>query len=737
MKQTPQYQKSVPIEITSEPNPNSAYQSLINSFEKFSEGLAAVSQHVSVEEAQQRRETIKNNISNTYQQFSLDALKNPDQNAGLSGFYESSKKYAQGLLQQTDQYNKPYVSNLVDYYHNHHQYAIEKNAILQNKRIEQVGAYDRINRATEDVVSSVQNSSPMVDEEGTNVQFDAPKALIADQIKNMEHDVALGLITPARFSEAKKSLITKYTSEVYLKQYQDHVDAGTGNEFIQHLQDRNFDIPGFSIDDKTKLIGKMIHIRDQGKAGAQTAISQLRSQMTDEVVRVQNGGLPNQGLIEQVSALDPKAAENFNRDIDVAEHVFSAKQATQYKSPSEISAYKVAALQHLDVNDPNYGRLREIYDKSVQAIDAQELAIRKDPMEYMIKIPAINDAVNTYLQATNSFSQGEQHLNTPYNSTIPKPYMSIIQAEMNKGLTLNGSGNNRVRLLYNDLASVMVNDITSASPTEKIQKMNEWRDDYGGSLAFNLVVKQLVDAGMPSNYALLAGFDPNSSQAKDIASAFSVSSTELASELNKQDSSLTTAINKTSSYDVFSREKGTDNFRSFLNSTSAYAGQVDREYLNNVAQSVQQLAYYYTLTQGLDPHSAVEKAEDIVAARYNYATINESEIRIPKEVPRGTIISFADKVQPEMDKFKWDLKGFDKDYARQLIEQGHWKNDAVDYGVVWVDANGKLWTDADGHPFGFSFEEAKTGIRSPLVPDHLPLNEIQEEEINDGQTVGK
>lgn len=733
----PEYKKSVGLQVTQQPDQEAAGSMMINAFRNFSEGAASLSQSYSKEQATQQREILKNNISNAYRAYSLEALKNPDQNAGLAGYVESSKQYAKQLIGQTDSFNKQYVNNLIDYYHNEHMYTVEKNAIEQNKRVASTEAYSRINTATADWKNAINTSKPMVDDQGNDVQFDSAKALFATQLKNMETDAQHGLIRPERLGDGKATLTKQFVGEMFLKRYEDHVSAGTGDQFIMDLRKPEVNIPGYSIEDKTKLIGQMIHIRDQGRSAANVAVGQIKSKMHDEITRVTKGGIPNTELQEQVKALDEPTYDKLMEDTNVAQHVYSATQAATYKSPEEVEQLK-NNLRSIDPNDSNFGHLNKIADTAIKAIDLQTKQFKQNPMAEMLKDPALSETVNSYQQAYNSNSVGENLMNTPFNSQVPKPWNSIIQAQLHRGLTINGEGarqgsaGTRVRLLENSQVPGMVNSIMQSTPKQKIELMNKWNEEYGGGLAFNLVVKQLVDGGMPAQYALLANIDPSSKDAADVSEAVSVPLKELASELHKKDPTAVTAINNRSTSDVFgvsgglfATANGTDSFKSFMNSTSRHSGDVDREYYNSISTTVQQLAYYYSLVGHLNDSDAVSKAENVIASRYDYAVINNQEIRIPHDTTSDIVKSYAAKLTPQVMTFPFDTKGYDKDYAKELIHQGHWKNDSADYGLVWVDVNGKLWNDKNGHPLSFSFDEAKTGIRHIETPpaSKIPLRE--------------
>jgi hypothetical protein len=350
--------------------------------------------------------------------------------------------------------------------------------------------------------------------------------------------------------------------------------------------------------------------------------------------------------------------------------------------------------------------------------------------------------VDNYETAYNADAVGTNHKYTPFNSEVPKPWQAAIDLQLKRGLTLNGKGDSRVRILENAQVPEMVNSIMIANGVEKIQLMNKWRDEYGGGLPFNLVVKQLVDKGMPAPLAMLANLDPNSHDAQVVAEAFSIPSATLASELKKKDPGAIKDINHQALTDTYGIQSTgylfgligggpegnrTPAFNSFMASTSRFSGDVNREYFNSIAATVQQMAQYLTLTQGIGADEAVKKSEDIIAARYDYVTITNNDIRVPKTLPGSTVQTYAATIEPEVATFDWDTKGYDKDYARELIRQGHWKNDNADHGLVWVDANGKLWNDKNGHPLSFSFEEARTGVRDDIrnyEPEPAPAEDM-------------
>lgn len=727
----PAYEKSVGLQVTEQPNPEGAANMMINSFRNFSETTAAFAQGVTKEAAQQQRETLKNNISNTYRQFNLDALRNPDQNAGLAEYTEKSRQYAAGLMQQTNKFNKPYVNNLVDYYHNEHQYSIEKNAIAQNQRALSVEAYENYNNATRDWKDAINNSHPMVDEDGVDHQFDTSRALLADQLRNMERDAKLKHLDPAMLGKGRGELIKLYTESEYLKRYQDHVQQGLGNQFIKDMQKPGNHIPGYNEDDKRQVIDKMIKIRDEGKRGAHVAIGQMTHQMSNDILSVKNGGMPNAELQNDLDALDPIKGAAHREQVVVAQSSYAAKESVRYKSPEE-KAEEKRKLLNIDYSKPDAPQKRRIADASITAIDNQDKEIQANPLGFVMKNPAIENAVNNWEQAFNANATGEPHKYTPFNSSVPKPWDSIIQEEMHLGMTLNGKNENSVRLIDPTRVNSMINEVMQADPIDKVIWMNKLNDEYGGGLPFKLVVNQFVAAGLPRIYSLLATIDPNSPDAARLAEVVSIPAADVAKDLESKQKHSVSYIQKKSINDVFSQQLGgTTNFQAFLSTIPRYSDQFNAELKQDMASDIAQIANYYALTANMTSQEAVNKAENIVANRYNYTSMNNKQVRLPKNISAQAVKSYAAKMRADLSKFNFNMEGFDRVRAQQAITHGYWGNDSIDDGLVWIDANGLMRTDANGHPYAFSFRDAEIGMKHINIPVTKKLETPQVQQNSD------
>lgn len=726
----PKYERSVATEVVAQPNMQEAGALLINSFRQFSNLATDVATQYNRQEASGEKEIIKNNISNAYKSFSLDSLKMPDQNKGLEDYNEKHQQYSKGMIAQANPFNKAYVTNLTDYYYNQHIMQVERNAIQQNKNIAEVNFAQTNENATNDVMHAIDNAVPTIDKDGNDVTYAAATALHVMQLKNLkEHAIKSN---PAYFRIAEKELNEKFYTALWLNKYQRRVAAGHGDEFIAEVLDPKTEIPGFDTSAKSKLAGQMIKINQQNRTARHLSLGNLTVRIKEAAKRVEDGGMEDARLTEDINQNAAEHAEKYNSLMATSKSIYAGKQAAKYMTPSEINDF-VERIKPVDPNSQTYVADKEKWEKTSAAIYQQQKEFKANPMTQTLEDPTIQNLYNNYEQAQNVGAVGSNDkLNTPFSTYTPKPWDSVIRYQTSRGLTLNGK--NRVKLFDNSQVSERVNAIVAASPVEKLRLMNKWNDEFGGGLAFNLATKQLVEGGMPAQYTLLANIDPNSPQARDAAEAFSIPIKTLAEELRKKDSHAITEINNTSSGDVFGQSSyfggikfsGTDSFKSFMNTTSRYSGQVDREYNNNIATTVQQLAYYYALTKSLSSDDAVSKAEDVIGQRYDYTSLNNHEIRLPKNISQINVKNYAVKMEGHVNSFGWNLGRYDKDIAKELIKQGHWKNDTVDHGLVWVDANDKLWTDKNGHPLAFSFNEATTG-----VPDHVADNRLITQTEND------
>jgi hypothetical protein len=727
----PTYQSSVAIEPIPQVSGEGAASELINTFQNFSNTVSGVSQSISKNEATTQRSIIKNNISTSYKQFALQALAIPDQNQGLDHYNKLSKEYSKQLVGESSGHNHEYISNLTDYYHNQYITEIEKNAILQNKRRVQVDAYENMNQANIDVVNAIQNAEPLYaeDKDGNmqNHTYDNAMALMADSIKNMRQQAQLTNIQPERVAEAERQLYNLFTRNVYLKEYKNAVSENRGDEYIESLQDPNTSLVNFqgkTIEEREKhaIIGQMLAIRNNHLLASKGAISVLKTDITKEIDRItKTGGMENEDLTNRARQAGEQYANDLEQKRAMAQTAYQAREFSRTASPSEIK-------QHLDdlkpsADDPEYDKKMTVYNYAVQAVQKQDKEFRNNPMEQILQNSDIQQQVNDYEQAFNADAVGSDDKNyTPFNSTVAKPWDNIIKMQQHRGLTLNGKENGGVRLLDNAKVSEIINDINNSNGQQKVVLINKLNDEYGG-LPFNLVMKQLVSKGLNPGLAMLRNIDPNSPDAMDVGNAFSMPAAALSAEIKKLNPEAHKDIPQKANQDAFGISEGTPNFKSFLTSINT-----DADGMKNIANTVTHLSNYYLMTgKASDAATAITKAENVVAGRYDYTLLNNHPIRIPKTYPDKAVIDALKDSKKLVESYPWHINAnVNRDDAMELISNGFWRNDNVDHGVVWADANGRIWSDGNGHPLSKSFDEMAEPNTGPLKPSKpLPEGEIQ------------
>lgn len=739
----PKYDKSVAIQVVNQPDGSGTANMIINSFRNFSESVNSVTNRYIKQQDQSQKSVLKNSISTAYRQFAIDALKNPDQNAGFAEYKKNSEEYSKGLMQIAGS-NKEYVQNYTNYYFNTHAFTIEKNAIAQDKRAQEVAAYARIDQSVRDVKDSIANSVPMVDENGKDITYDATHAQIADYVKQMETEAKLGYLHPDTVHRAEKQLFQTFQQDVMLKEYERAIANGTGAEYLKKVRDPNYHIDGMDNVDKAGIIGRIVKAHDAGKVKSAGGIVQLNHDIKAETKRLAtDGGTPNQELMSRAEAAGEKYATQLQNATFTAQVANEARAAATYKTPSELNEYMANLKPKAD--DPDYFKKNDAYEYAVKAVQQQDKQFRSNPMAQIIKDPSISDQINDYEQAYNADAVGDPgKIYTPFNSIVAKPWMQIIQLQSQRGLTANGAGNKGIRLLdTKQRVPQILSDLQASSPDEKIAYINKLRDEFGEGLPFNLVMKQLTAAGMPPGLSMLRNFDPESTEANDISAAFSMPASVLTSQLKKlgdkagaqiaEDSF--THVRNAAHPDVgyFSTDSGnaTSDFKQYISTTKPSDDDV-----KSLASTVQQYAGYLYLTgkEGSES-SAMKHAENAIASRYDYTKIGNQPIRIPKDYPQMAITSYAEKAKSGVSSYPWYISdGVDRNDAMELINNGHWTNDNVDHGLVWVDANGRQWSDKNGKPMAISFSDANSPAKTET--GHVDSAKINHEITDDNLIVG-
>lgn len=712
--QLPVYEKSVRLEIANQPDTDSAAQNMINAFRNFSNATTEITGSYLRRESEERRDIIKNNISTAYRQFGTDALLEPDQQKALSDYDQKATDYGKGLLNETDPFNKAYVKNLLDYYSNEHRTPIIRDAVEQTKRVQQIDFIMRDNRATDDVLHAIQTSDPKLGDH----QFDAATSLHTQQIQFLQQQAVLGNISPSAFDSAVKTYRKQFMREVLLKKYKDAVAEGKAPEFLKSLVESS--IEGFDENDKASVFLSINKINDQHLTELGLSMSGLNEQKKKDIKAIEDSGaLPNVKLLDVVKQVQPAEAEKYRQEQEKAQTVWSIKQAAAQSTPAQIEELK-KQLRPTDPNEPQYMDKLDMYNRAFNAVDKQRTDYYKDPMASDQDQPFIQKLSRDYQLAEDAHAVGTPVKNSALNEPIQKPWDSIIQHQQAMGLSIYGDKSNRVRLLTDAQAREKVAAIEQANPREKIALFNQLHQQYDGGIRYNLVIKQLADAGLNSKLQFLGLFQPDDPQAQDIADAMTLPTKDMKDALTSKNKVWADSVDSGVNKGIYN-DSGTSNFKSYMKSTAAYAGGKSEDYLNSVQDVVQSLAYHYlNIGKENTPEKAVARAQDTLANRYEYINIHDQIVNVPKGYTPQIIKDYALKREEKLKDFPFKITESTQGGAlrpeqaaaldRDLIMKGHWVGGSNDNGLVWVDFNGRLPTDKEGHPFYFAFQDAEHGF---------------------------
>lgn len=708
----PFYTKTERIEVAPAVDVQSPAQALINSFQQFSQTASSAERLFIKYETDDQRQLIRDQVAKTYQDYSVNAMQQyADKNQALKAYDSQAYDYGKRYLENTPYIYRNYARNVIDYFANAHRAPILKNTLLQNKRVEQIASFDKFNQDTDNWENAIANSKPGVDKNtGEDLQFQEATSFYAQQQEALKKGFLDGTLPLSiqGYEHAKNSLKERFISKVYLKKYQDHVENGTGDQFLKDLADPKTNIEGFNEDQKSKLIGQLIKVNKQQKQAALLELGNLKDLEQAEIAHVENGAIPDSNLLDKIRFAKPQEFEKFNQRINIAQHVYSAKQAALYQSPNEVKEQIDSLLPKKD--DPMYAQKLALHDAVQKGITKFYKDYANDPMKYVLEDPTIKDMVNNYYQAQNAGALGTRLPGSPVNNPIEKPWNRIIQMQLNNGLSLTATKQaQRVKLLNSSDANSRIAAFNASDAMQKVNLINKWNDEFGGGSAFNIVMRQLIDKGLPKQAALLTYIEPGSPDAHDVVNAFSRQPQELHKMIGTTSYD---AIKNTVNDHIVENSGGTSNFQSFLNSVTKYSSGKNVDFYQDMTSAVTQLAMFYKASnRAMSEDEAVKKAENVIASRYQYPLINGDPVRVPHKYTPDSVVSYANHLKDKVGSFPFVLPKQNQDIAKMLIMRGHWANDGIDHGLVWVDENGALWRDKNGQPFGFSFDDAENYVR--------------------------
>lgn len=748
----PMYKSTVALESPPIADVQSPAQQLINSFSNFSTDINNAEVFATKYVVEGQRADIRNQISKTYSDYAIEANQNPDKQSALKIYNDKSSQYADGYLAQTSVWNRQYARNMLDYFANTHRTPILNNLMAQDRRTLDVKQAEDTQNSFNQVLSSIKNATPLIDKEGNDLTFDRSYALEADLYKNLTSNyVRNGGANPQE--SAIPNLRKKFTEERILKGYSDALHDGKGIEYLQELDNRfGKQLENFSTDERARFInGPLKEVRSAYFMQVGINLSDLKEQQNKALDLVENGGLENQNVSLAVQQTQPPdIVEEYKKKLQIAHQVASARLGAQYANPAQAEQL-IEYWRPTDTKSPNYEWDLYRFNKIKTAVNETQKEFFEDPASSAFRDPSVRNAFANWQNAIDKGVTGDLLPNSPLSSQVMHPDLAMAHYQDQRGVNSLD-----YKFMTNAQAKSLVSNILQANPREKLLIMNGLYDQSANSSYYMSRVKQLVNAGLPEQYSILANIDPTSPYADHIAQALSLPFTDLSKNLNQSDENLKNrfdqltmnAITKQLTPSLFNSITGSRDpsvrFSSYIQTFNSYDGGRDLKFTQQMITSIQTLGYY-ALQTGIakDEKDAFNWAQNAITARYDFTTLHGQKIRVPNNYTIDNIRNYALDKESELKTFPFvtaqrTAKGIlnrqqVSDLDRMLIIQGHWTNDNIDHGLVWVDKNGQPPTDKNGNYFMISFDDANKWHKSDKLIDlfkiHLDKEDVTLSEL--------
>lgn len=728
----PTYEPQVKLEVQGAVDTQSPAQSLINAFSQFAGAINTAEVMVTKYEVEGQRADIRNQIAKSYADYSMTAMQNDNKTAALQGYNQQSDQYAKEYLEQTHIWNRGYAKNMLDYFANVHRAPIIGAVNQQTNRIAAMESALTQQDMTSQVLDAINNSKPQIDPEtGENLQFRQADALAADQYKKLTQDYINGHTRQEVVRTTIPNLNKEYTKAKAIKGYADALENDQGYEYLRDFQ--NAPIPGLTDAEKNSLAnGAFAQARAQHFTKLGITLHALDTQFNDMLKTVEAGGVPNTLLMDAMHQSKPLPDYvDAEKKLAIAQATADASKRFAMMNPLQ-AENQVEQYRPTNPKDPNYKYQELMYNKIKAAANKTFKALYNDPMVEARKDPTIQKVFADYKVAQEAGATGTNLPNSPFNTQSLHPDYALSYYQERRGLNLGGSKNTAVRFMSDAEAKSMVSTINMSDPRQKLQIFNQLKNQSANGSFYNARIKQLVDAGMNPQYATFANIDPTSPFAQHYATALSMPLGGLTSQmkqahpdlLKRFDSAAIADVYKSSAPGLF-RTAGRNNFSGYMASLSAYSGGRSSQFNEQMLSSIKNLGYY-AMMNGLanNENDALVWAENAIADKYTTTMMNGQQIRVPKQYTPETIKAYANSMQEKVADFPFVTSGATPDLPsaprasdvdREIIQKGHWANDPLDHGLVWVDMNGKLRTDRNGKPLAISFDEAQNW-QAPAAP---------------------
>jgi len=689
---------------------------LIQSFSNFGQGVGQVAEAVGKQEAKRERDTLQYNMSNTYRQLSYDAMQENDPHAALKRYQESAEAYKQGVVKQTNPFNRSYVNSMADYYSSVHADPLVKNSILATQREAKTQFADIDAGQTQDINNSISSSNPIIDEKtGENKQFHATMSLYNQRERSREQAFKEGMISESDYKKQKKDAYTDLLTNVTLKEFGDALQAGHGTKYWEYFNKKQFN----NIDEHQKeIIGSlMIKKESQFNHQSQYTKAELKTQFSSEVSRVSDGGQPKSELREHYVQQYPSQEEAYDHQISLAQRSYSIKQAALYAPPSQVNAL-LTTMRPKDVNDEHYPEDKATYDKLSAAITKQEAAIKTDPVKFAEEDPSVKATIQHFEMEKKAGLPATNNPNTPFNTTTINPTKARSYWMLQKGIPLD-----QQPVMTKADADERVTAFSASSADQQIMMLKQLKQEFPDAVSFKGALNQMIKQGMPANYSLASNYDINDPATIDMMAALNEKVSDQKKSLPE---SLTKSVDKLISHSTDKPgflDTTSNRMRQFF-AASRGAASTDQEHYNiTIKDTLSHLAYYAINTnKAADSSSAYEWAVNHLTHGMQFTSMDGQTIAMPADLPASTIKSYANEQRlTELPKFdfvlpkKFAYQGFSaqgqlelhQEEYRQQILNGHWVTNDAMTGMTWTAINGQIPVNANGHPFQFLFEDAK------------------------------
>jgi hypothetical protein len=741
----PTYEPQVRLEVTPNVDVQSPAQSLINAFSHFAGAVNTAEVMFTKYEVENQRADIRNQVAKDYQEFSMNAMQQDNKAAALDGYNEQSERYAKEYLDQTHFWNRAYAKNMVDYFSNVHRDPIIKAANLQTNKIA-AGQKSLANQdMTTQIFDSIDNSKFQVDPKtGKNIQFDQADALIADQFKNLTRDWINGYTSENVIKNTIPTLNKQYTTRKAVKGYQDALEQGKGFEYLQEF--RNTPLAGFTNEEKETIInGSFSKTRDQYFTKLGITTSSLDHQMNEMLSDVENGATPNTLMIDYVhqSKSEPEYVDFQNR-LEIAKTVSQVRNKFSMMNPLQ-AQNELEQYRPRDPKDPNFHYQMLLYNKLNANVQKSFDDFYKDPVTVARQDPTIQEVAANYKVANDAGVASTSYPNSPFNTKSVHPDYSLAYTLERRGLTLGGSvvggKDTSIRFMSDAEAKTMVPTLLRATPRQVSQIFDSLRKQSANTSFFNARVQQLVRAGLPPQYATVANIDPTSPYVDKYMEAIKIP-LDGKDGLNTQMGDVFTKVRKdqfddmasadvynTKSLSVMYINSDRKKFKAYMGSTKAYGGD-NPVFKHQMLDTIKNFGYYALLNNIVsNPSDAVNWGEKAIVDKYTMTTIHGQDIRVPKEYNAAVISAYAESMEEKVKDIPFLKSGPTVNIPSRaaasnidendLILKGHWANDPIDSGLVWVDKLGHVRVDKNGHPFKINFSDAQKWFDSPAHLFHM------------------